>query len=167
MRGQSFSGCRLGLHERILIFFAAYINAAGALCTDFVAQDQVFSEHPRTPESNKALIIEHRLNDALHASFIRPHRVTHPSFEQVRSDSKPVSQRSNWGTTRAIMFVAREAEPKQQVTPPLKKAPIQNVIPIAAWRSEPEPKSEPSTANCRFRRVRRNLSGTSPDVFDD
>ena len=128
---------------------------------------EVFSEQPRTPESNNALIEKYCLNDIVQPSFVRPHRVTHPSFDQVHSDSRSVSQISNWMTTRASMFVARNAEAKEQVTPPLKKAPIRYVIPIASWRSEPEPEPEPTMAFCRFRRVRRNLSKTSPDVFNN
>lgn len=110
---------------------------------------ELISQHPRTPESNIALIEQHSLSEIVQPSFRRPHCVTHPCFDQVFSDSKPVSTATDWMAARASRFFAttlkRDAEEK--VTPPMK------VIPIASWTTR---STKPHVC-----KVRRNLSMTS------
>ena len=64
---------------------------------------EILLQNPRTPESNKALIEAHHLNNIVQPSFVRSHSVTHPSFHQILSDSVPISN-TNWVTNRPIIY---------------------------------------------------------------
>ena len=122
--------------------------------------EEILSQHTRTPESNQFLIEKYGMDDAIQPSFIRPHRVTQPSFDQLSSDSTSLSNAINWTEKRAIMFVPKNVSEdaknlkEEQVTPPMEKGVCKNRIPIAEWSSEPTVNNK---SFLQFRRVRRSI----------